>query len=271
MRHRVTTLLRQSWAFAQLDMIEEIAYPLSAVFRYSAVLLPVVIQFFVARLVTPQHSVGGDYFTFAVIGLAMSAAMQRSLNQFGTRLQNVQNQGTMETLLMEPVPWTLVPVAMSIWHLIAAVVSAVMALGLGALLGADLDPTRLLLFALVLVLSVGAGAAIGIASGAVLLLTKRSSPLLTIYGLAASMLGGAVFPVSLLPDWLEWCSRLIPHAYAIDAARETLMSTAPTASRGLSASLTGLIVLNVVLLPVAIAIFNRALSVARRRGELGAY
>ncbi len=266
-----STLIRQSLAFARLDALEERAYPLAAIFRYVSITLPVVVQFFVARLVVGGDDVGGDYFTFAVIGLAMGAALQRSLSDFGGRLQNLQNSGALETVLMEPFPWTLVPGAMSLWHAAAAAVSTFLALGVGVALGAEISIAGLLPFVLVLVLTVMSGATIGIASAAALLLTKRSSPLLTLYGFVATIFGGAVFPLSLLPDWLRPVSAVVPHSYAIDAAREVLMTTPPTSSRGLGAAVLGLAIIVVVLLPASLMLFNRALSVARRRGELGAY
>lgn len=264
-------LLRQGLAFIRLDVLEDLAYPLSTFFSYSGVVLTVVVQYFVARLVVSGADVGGDYFTFAAIGLAMSASLQRSLNNFGNRLQRVQNVGTLETILMEPMPWTLVPLAMSAWHLVSAVIAALLVLLVAGALGATFLVSGVPGFVLVLILSLGAGASIGIASGALLMLTKRGSPLLTVYGMAATLLGGAIFPLSELPGWLRALSNVIPHAYAIDAAREVLMPVAPEASRGLGAALTGLLVLNIALLPIAVWVFNRSLSIARRRGELGSY
>lgn len=264
-------LARISEAFFRLDMLEEISYPLSATFRYLGLLLPVVIQFFVAALIDRPENVGGDYFTFAVIGLAVSAAIQETLGRLGRRLQQVQNRGVFESLLIEPVPWSFMPIAMNIWHWLAAAVAAALALLTGAALGAEFDLSGLLPFSLIVGLGMLAGLSIGVLSGAVLVITKRSSPLITVYGLAASLVGGAVFPVALLPDWLKVFSFLVPHAYAIGAARTALMVEAPTSVFGTTEAVIGLAVFDVLALPLSILAFNRALRLARRRGLLGTY
>jgi ABC-2 type transport system permease protein len=47
------------------------------------------------------------------------------------------------------------------------------------------------------------------------------------YGLGASVLGGALFPTSVLPDWISWANYLVPHSYVIDAGRQLLIANPP--------------------------------------------
>lgn len=268
---RLRELARIGETFVRLDALEEISYPLSLTFSYLGILLPVIIQFFVAQLVDRPRDVGGDYFTFAVIGMAVAGAMQQTLNKLGNRLQQVQNRGVLESLLTEPAPWWFIPIAMNIWHYLSAAIVVVLVLLLGVLLGASYQLAGIVVFTVVVLLGMLAGSAIGIASGAILLLTKRSSPLITVYGLAATLLGGAVFPISLLPGWLEPLSFLVPHAYAIGAAREALMVTPPNSVFGTGQAVAGLALFAGIGLPLSLLLFARTLRVARDRGVLGTY
>ena len=49
--------------------------------------ITIFVSFFIAGLVRDSPRVGGDYLTFATIGLAMSSALQATLQGFGNRLQ----------------------------------------------------------------------------------------------------------------------------------------------------------------------------------------
>ena len=68
---------------------------------------------------------------------------------------------------------------------------------------------------------------IGMLAAGCLILFKRGDPVIMFYGLSASVLGGALFPVSALPEWIRWASYLVPHTYVITAVRNLLYAMPP--------------------------------------------
>lgn len=263
-------------AYTRNEAVEDFSYPLTIVFQQLTLVFPVFIYYFIAELNparTGQVSerIGGDYLTFAVIGLASAAALQAALAGFGQRLQSANTKGQFETLLVEPVPWRFIPVAMNIWRTFLGLVGAFVMLLVGLGLGADFRVRGLPAYLLVMVLGLVACTAIGCLSACIVVLSKRSQPVIALYGLLASLLGGAVFPIAVMPEWLRALSYLIPHSYVINGARQALMEVPPVGGVSLEQAVLGLVAFNVVAVTVSFFLFGRALDYAREMGLLGDY
>jgi len=258
-------------AFLRMDIIEDISYPMSLVLSELGTILPVLVSFFIGDLVGESPEVGEDYFTFAVLGLAVTAILQGALGGFGGNLQRALNRGTLEQLLVEPVPWTHLPFAMNLWRITMGVIEGAIILGMGAVLGADYVAGGWWEFLILLVLGIFACTAIGIVSAAILILSKRSKPFLTLYGMAASLLAGSVFSVSQLPDWLQTLAWAIPHTYVINASRAVLMEDPGTFFVPFNTAVIALLIFNVVVMSAGLWMFSRSLEYGRKMGMLSGY
>lgn len=258
-------------AFLRMDIIEDISYPMSLVLSELGTVLPILVSFFIGELVGSTVATGNDYFTFAVLGLAVTAVLQGALGGFGGSLQRALNRGTLETLLVEPVPWTFLPFAMNLWRIMMGVLEGGLILALGAVLGADYNLSGAGAFLVLLLLGVLANTAIGIISAAILVLSKRSKPFLTLYGMAASLLAGSVFGVSQLPDWLQTLSWAIPHTYVINASRAVLMDDPGSFVIPFDTAVLALAIFNIVVMTLGLWLFSRSLEYGRKMGMLSGY
>lgn len=266
-RHRshVRKVLDTFAAYVRLDLVEERMFPASSLLRYLAAVFPVLLYFFQSSFL----NMGDDVFVFMLVGTAVTAGLQDALTGLTNRLQYAQERGTLETYLVEPVPWALIPIAMNLWRSATGVVLACVMMTVGALLGAPIRIEGVPLAVLVLVLGIAACNALGTLAASFLVLFKRGDPVIMFYGLGAAVLGGALFPTSVLPEWIRWSSYLVPHSYVIDAGRKLLM-TEPVEASGLSPlASTGILGgFCAVGLLVALTAFDRSLKLARRLGIL---
>ncbi len=262
---------RTSAAFLRVDVIEEINYPLTLAMSLLGIVVPLIPFFFISELVGGSEQVGGDYLTFTVIGLAMTAVMTGAMSGFGTSLQNAFQRGTMEVFLVQPVPWTTLPVAMNQWTAMFGVLSGVLILVVGALFGANYVSSGLPETILIGALGIIASTAIGILSAAVLLLTLKSAPVLRLYSFAASLLAGSIFSVDQLPQWAQYLSFLLPHTYVINATRTALMEDPGTFVMAPRTAVIWLVVFDVVFLTLGFWVFRRTLEYSRKMGLLGGY
>ena len=258
-------------AFIRMDWIEDISYPMSAILKQIGIVAPVVIYFFVGELVGEQEAVGDDYFTFAVIGMGVTTMLQAALSGFGGSLQRAQDRGTFETLLVEPVPWVFLPFAMNLWRVVLGVISGVLVFATGWLLGANYVPSGIPEFIVLVFLGILASMAVGIVAASLMVLAKRSQPLLTLYGLAASLLAGALFSVDQLPPFLQALSWAIPHTYVINSARAVLMEDPGTFSIPFDTAVIALLIFNVVVFSIGLWLFSKSLQYARKMGMLSGY
>lgn len=249
--------------YVRVDLVEQRAFPLSTALNYVALAFPVLLYYF-------QNSflqLGPDKFVFMLLGVSAAAGLQDALSGLTQRLTFAQDRGTLETFLVEPVPWALIPVSMNIWRSTIGLLSACIMVALGSALGAPLALTAIPLALLVLVLGVVACNAIGTLAASFLVLFKRGEPVIMLYGLTASVLGGALFPISALPPWIRWLSYAMPHSYVINAERQLLM-THPPAGMSPALSIAVLSAFCLIGLPVALIVFDRSLKLARRLGVL---
>lgn len=261
-------------AFVRIDYVDDFSYPASFALSELTIVVPVITAFFVGELTLGSENAnfyGSNYFTFAVVGLALTGIMQSCLAGFGFSLQRAQERGTLETLLVEPVPWVLLPLVMNVWRTLLAVANGVLVLAIGWVLGAQYDLSELAPFLLVVALGILASQAIGIVSASFLVLAKKSSPIIKLYNLAATLLAGAVFSVDQLPVWLRWISFAIPQTYVVTAGRTLLMADPGSFVIPLPLAVGVLVLFTAVVMTGGLYLFNRSLKYARKMGMLSGY
>ena len=94
---------------------------------------------------------------------------------------------------------------------------------IGALaFGLDLSNTDWVGFVAMLLAIAIAMSAIGIATAAVVLVIQRGNTIAGLVIFAMSVISGAFFPVSVLPDWLEAIGKVMPTRFAFDGFRSAL-------------------------------------------------
>ncbi|GAB3814714.1 ABC transporter permease [Micromonospora zhanjiangensis] len=260
-------LLRKSLdtcaAYVRIDLVEERMFPATTVLRYAAVVFPVLLYFFQGSFLDTR-----DAFVFMLIGASVTAGFQDALSALTNRLQFAQERGTLETYLVEPVPWALIPVAMNIWRSVTGTLMACFMMGFGCLLGARIEWRAIPLALLVFLVGIAACNAIGTLTASFIILFKRGEPLIMLYSLAASVLGGTLFPVDVLPGWIRWLSYLVPHYYVIATERQLLMADPPAGGTSPGASIATLVVFCALVFAVGLFVFDRSLKLARKLGIL---
>jgi ABC-2 type transport system permease protein len=262
-----------SGAFIRMGYITSMSYPLSFAADQLATLGPIVTYYFVAQLVSiPGGNVGGDYYTFVIIGLLTARLLAGSLRGVGDELEDAVKEGRFEALLVQPVPWRALPFGLVqwpiIWRLINVLLAAFVALALGAHFRLESLPVVLL----VLALGLTATMAIGNIAAGVKLLAKRTDPILTFYGIAVVIFSGVAYPITVLPSYVRVFSYLIPETYVIGALRQSLMPQgAALPGPSPTAVVVGLVVFNLILFPFSLWMFGRTLEWGRKTGLLGGY
>jgi ABC-2 type transport system permease protein len=114
--------------------------------------------------------------------------------------------------------------------------------------------------------SILAFAGLGVISTSYLLLFKRGNPARWLIVGASSLLGGIMYPVSVLPGPLQWLARLIPVTYSLEGMRQALLEGAGFAE--LWPSVRALLLFSLVLLPLSSVTFGWALRQTKITGTL---
>jgi ABC-2 type transport system permease protein len=101
-------------------------------------------------------------------------------------------------------------------------------------------------------------------------LALKQAQIATNYVIAAiSLLAGFYFPVSLLPGWIQWTSKVQPFTPAVDLIRHLLLGSALPAPAWLEVvKLAGFAM---VLLPLSALLLSAAVGFGRKRGTITEY
>jgi ABC-type multidrug transport system permease subunit len=233
--------------------------------------LNLVIFYFISKTFggTPTKDLGAapTYFAFAALGISVMVVMEAASIGLANRIREEQLTGTLEALVTQPI--TAVELAFGLTgypFLFAMSRAAFYVVVAGVFLGLDLGRTDWVGFVLVLAVTGAALASIGIFLGAVVIVVKRARVVASLVTFALGFLGGAFFPISVLPGWLEPIGRIAPTRFAFDGLRAAVFR-----GGGWGTDLLALAAFSAVALPVAVWLFSVALRATRRSGSLLQY
>lgn len=246
------------------------SYRLSFVLQCAGVAAGVVSLWFMAKLVAPSAQFGpsGTYFAYAVVNIAFLALESAALSACDRVVRNDQVYGTLETILATPTSLAVVAIGSTGWALVFAFAQVACYLVFGALLGLELnrvEPLALLAFVL---LAVGAIVPLGIVSAATIMVFKQGAPLEFVFTRLSPILAGVLFPIAVLPGWLQHVSWFLPMTHVLGGIRGAVNGVA---FERLAPDALWLAAAAGLLLPAALLVFRGAVARAKFNGTLGHY
>jgi ABC-2 type transport system permease protein len=268
----VSHALREIWLFFWRDLL--IASTYRTVFLLEAIeaLFGAAMFYYVAHFVdSPQLEralpQAGGYFAFSLVGFIFLDYLSISLDTFDRGLQEARDSGTLEHVLVTQTSLPALVAGSAIYPFAATTIRIAVYIAWGVLLfhfplhAANWPGVLAMLFATLL-----AFCGLGILSASYLLIFKRGNPAKWFVLGISSVTGGMLFPVSILPDWLQFIARLNPVTYALDGMRTALLGD--TGFSALLHPLTVLLSFAAVLLPASMLIFSWSLRRTKINGTL---
>lgn len=267
--------LRKAAAFIRRDFQIESSYKMNFAITLMDSMVVLVFFYFLDKLVSSggNHNLdryGGSYLAFVVIGVAFARYFQLTLKMFSDSIREAQQSGCLEAMMSSQTDSLTIVLMSSLYGLISGAVQLLFILVAGSvIMGINFSQINLLSTLLVFCFSILTFVAFGVLSAAAILWLKKGDPFTWILGGMGSMLGGAYFPIQVLPGWLQKVSFLIPITYSLDALRLTMlkgdsvqMVAQPLLTLGLMA---------VILVPVSLFVFGLMVRKGRKEGTLMQY
>lgn len=262
------------WATFLRDMWTAISYRVGFALSIGGSLISVFGVFFLGEafgdgLGSSLEPYGGSYFGFAVVGVAFSNLMALGLTGISARIREGQMMGTLELMLLSPNRLGTLFVSSSLWAHAQAAVTMVMFLALGLALGMDMRAANVPMALASLVLAVFSFNALGLFSAAVVIVIKQGNPVSLLISMASILLGGVLYPVSVLPGWLQALGQALPLTHALELVRRSALGGEGIET--LWRPLLILLVLTAILLPAGLWACARAVRIAQTDGSLSQY
>jgi ABC-2 type transport system permease protein len=258
-------------AIARRDFLVLRSYRLSLAYTTLFGVLDLGVYFFISETfgAVGSASLQGapSYFAFAAVGVSVGAVVNATSVSVASRLREEQLTGTLEALTTQPLtPRGLCLGLVSFPFVFGSMNAAVFLIIASFWMDLDVSQTSWPGAAAILTAAGFSLAPIGILAGAVVLLVKRGVAVVGGLVYAMTILGGALFPISVLPDWLEWLGRAMPIRFAFEGARAALFE-----GQGWVDDTLALVAFGAALAPLALAAFALALRRAKKAGTISEY
>lgn len=257
-------IVRRDWQMLISYRLPFVASLLSACFSLT-------LFYYISRLVNIDAFGSPDeYFAYAVIGLVILQVLNSAFMSLPGGVRGELMAGTFERLVLSPFGGVGSIVAMLLFPLLYATVLALGMLTFAALVfGLPVHWSTAPLMVPVAILGAASFAPFGLLVAATVLVAKQAMSGTTWIVAGISLIAGLYFPVTLLPDWVQWMSHVQPFTPAVELMRNVLVGTPLTEPAW--AGVTKLVGFGVLLIPIAIWALGRALRVSQRRGTVIEY
>ena len=268
----VTATFDKTRAIFVRDARVSLSYPSTFWGNWLSLAGQVVTFYFVARLIGPKNlgTAGhpATYFDYVAINLAFMRFQMVAIQSFQQAMRSQQMIGTLEVLLATPTSLPLMILASGLWAFVLTLAQIVFFLAVAVGLGLQLNHVNLVSAAVFLALTILAMSPIGILSAASIMTFKQEAPTTLLFGGFGALLAGVVFPVDRLPHALQLISWFIPITHSLNGIRGAV---AGVTLGGLAPDAWWLAAMTVILGPLSLYAFTRAVHRAKVDGTLGDY
>lgn len=262
-------------AFIVKDFIIETSYKVSFIIQMFGSILPLISFFFVGKLVEEGSAeslvkYGGEYFPFALIGIAFTRYFQLAVTTFSDSMRRAQMAGCLEAILSSQTNPKAIVLNSALYSFLSAGIQLILIFVVGNLfLGFSFEKINLLATLVTFSLSILAFISFGMFAAAGTIIFKKGEPFGFVFSHLSAILGGAYFPVALMPGWLEAVSYVFPIYYALDALRLTML-------QGYSFSMIAqdlyiICGMTLIFFPLSLYFFEWAVEKGKREGTLIQY
>ncbi len=213
---------------------------------------------------------GGSYFAFVIIGIAIANYLLLSLRSFSKNIREAQMTGTLEALLMTQTSIYTIIFSSSIYSFFWESLRVFFLLSIGIVVfGMGAENANFGVAFAILLLTITSSMGLGIISASFIMVFKKGDPLNMIIGTLSSLLGGVLYPISVLPQWVQKCASFLPITHSLEGMRQALINGATF--NEVANNFFALITLTVILLPLSLWMFSFAVKKAEIDGTLTHY
>ena len=267
-------LLFKAIAFLKRDFQIATSYQLNFILTSVNSFLIIFLFFFISKLVVPSHSgierYGTDYFSYVITGYAFFEYFQMLLRTFSTSIQNEQVTGSLEAMLSTQTSPYVCILLSSFYSILVSLLQLVVIFTAGIVFfGFNITGINIVSFLIIFGLSVVIFVSFGILSASFIIVLKKGDPVSWVIAGTNFILGGAFFPVSIMPDFFQLLAKFMPATYILDALRLTILQHYDINMVSKQAII--LMAMSAVLLPVSLKTLSLSIQKAKKDGSLTQY
>ncbi len=267
--------MKNNFIFKQIkkDFLWEFSYKISFYGQFLGMFLTLITFFFLSKTFEANQSIhlnayANNYFLFSIIGIAFLDHCSNLVRSLSTSIRNAQAFGYIDTILLSQRSTIFVMFCMLAYPYIKGNLKFILYLLFASLIS-DF-PLPLHTYALAsLILFCSSLFFLGIAflSGAFVLVYKQADPTNYLINILISLFSGIIYPVTVLPGYLQAISEIIPATYSLDLLRSVIFNNDLVFKIDL---INGLFTPLIIVI-ISLIVFNFAITKVKKDGSSGKY
>jgi ABC-2 type transport system permease protein len=196
-------------------------------------------------------------FQFLAPGFMALTVITGSLQGVATAISREKEQGTMDGLLVAPIPHVSIILGKVAAQTVRGLIQGFLILGLSMLLfGVQIYGSPIVMF-IVLLLGTASFVGVGIIMTAIAPDQETAQMMTMILQFPMMFISGILFPIDQLPGWMQYIGKALPLYYAADALRKVIILNASLSA--ITPDLLILIAYTFLTMTAAIPLFERAM------------
>lgn len=247
----------QTWAVAAAEVQKLIHDPLEL---FTRAVQPVLWLMLFGEVMARVRGVAPGnvpYLDYLAAGILAQSALFVAIF-YGISAIWERDLGVLQRYLASPAPWSALVLGKAISAGVRALSQAVIVYVLALLLGVGiaLNPLNMLGVAAAIIVGSGLFSTLSLIIACIVKTRERFMGIGQVLTMPIFFASNAIYPLSLMPDWLRAVSHVNPLTYEVDALRSLMLKTG-TSDYGLAMDFTVLIASTAVLIMIAARMYRR--------------
>ncbi|MDP8219364.1 MAG: ABC transporter permease [Candidatus Theseobacter exili] len=262
-------------AFIKKGFLIEKRYKFHISFYIVRILIACALYYYLAGLISSADNpllgkYSENYFVFILTGISFFTFLRTGVMIFTEETVRAMNLGLFEAMLATPTSYLTLIVLPSIWKYVFALFQTFLYLLFGIVFfHARFPDPNIIGTIIILLLMIMAFSGLGMISASIVIHIKKGDPVNWMLNQGAYLLGGVLFPITILPSWLRAISHILPITYGLNGIRHAIIDG--WTLQKLLPDIGIMLLFIVILLPLGI--FSLSLSIRRAKvtGTLAHY
>jgi len=268
-------LIKRSLLFLKRDLFINISYRFQFIFSIVSIFVSVFVFFLLSSFLEGSNEYlkeyGDDYFYFLLVGITITDLSLRVSNSLNIEIRNYQVTGIFEELINTKIPISellmysfLYPIFFSLFRMFIFFIFAILFFGLTI----NLQNFGFVFLAIFFTLISFIG--IGLIAGAYTISFKKGNPMSSVTQLSIVIISGIIFPIDVLPVWLQAFSNFIPITHSAELLRYLFLENSEI-NDFVFIRLFYLILSSLILITLGNLLINLAIKTGKKNGTLMFY
>ena len=258
------------------DFLADFSYKISFFFQFFGMFMTAISFFFISETFIDSKSThleqfNYDYFIFATIGIAILDIVISIMRSLTISLREAQSFGYEEILFVSSVNSNYIFLCASLYPFIKSSFKFIIYILFLQLISThDFLLASIFFSFLLFILMIIPFLALSFLALSFVLYFKQADPINLIISLLLSIFSGIVYPVSVLPGFLQNISYLIPLTSQLNSTRHLLIND--SFNEYIFSNLFLMhIFFSIIFLLISLTVFNISINLVKKKGTIGAY